>query len=221
MTPQQPGTRSRQVLHPAHPRSRPGRQGAENGVAGSSRRVRTRRESGTVSPGGTHEHQRTAAGDDRAPRRAVARPDDERARRPDLPDDVVHVRRHRARGRPVRAEAARQHLHADHEPDLERARAAARRSSRARARRDAVRRARARVRPGGRHLLGAERLARGRQHRRGLDALRRHLQPVRAHAAAVRHRGALRRPGHARRTSRATSTTRRGSCSPRRSATRA
>ena len=57
-----------------------------------------------------------------------------------------------------------------------------------------------RLRPGRRHLLGAERHARRRQHRLGLDALRRHLQPLRAHAAAVRHRGALRRPGPTRTT---------------------
>ena len=42
-------------------------------------------------------------------------------------------------------------------------------------------------------LLRAQPRARRRQHHLGLDALRRHLQPVRAHAAAVRHRGALRR----------------------------
>ena len=39
---------------------------------------------------------------------------------------------------------------------------------------------------------------RGRQHHRDLDALRRHVQPVRAHPAAVRDRGAVGRPGRPR-----------------------
>ena len=62
--------------------------------------------------------------------------------------------------------------------------------------------------------------ARRRQHHLRLDALRRHLQPVRAHAAAVRHRGALRRsgrPGRGRPPRRRQDAR---SCSPRRSATR-
>ena len=64
-------------------------------------------------------------------------------------------------------------------------------------------------------------LTRGRgQHRLGLDALRRHLQPLRAHAAAVRDRGALRRPGRAGEHRGARRRRRRGSSSPRRSATR-
>ena len=73
-------------------------------------------------------HERTAGRDHRPARRADARPDDERAGGADLPDDVVRVRRHPARRRPVRARGAGQHLHADHEPDLGRARAARRRA---------------------------------------------------------------------------------------------
>ena len=49
----------------------------------------------------------------------------------DLPDDVLRLPRHRARREPVRAQGARQHLHADHEPDPGRRRAAHRRASRA------------------------------------------------------------------------------------------
>ena len=94
---------------------------------------------------------------------------------------------------------AGQHLLADHEPDVGCARAA---PGAARGRR---RRAGHRLRPGRRDLLGAQRRARGRQHHLGLPALRRDLQPVRPHAAAVRHRGALRRrrrPGRDRRAGR-------------------
>ena len=74
-------------------------------------------------------------GDPRAPRRPAGRPDHQRARRADLPDDVVRLQRHRARRRPVRPAGAGQHLHADHEPDVGRVREARRRSSRAASRR--------------------------------------------------------------------------------------
>ena len=57
-----------------------------------------------------------------------------------------------------------QHLHADHEPDAGRARAAPRRA------RGRHRVGRDRVGPGRGHLLGPERHARGRQHRLGLDS---------------------------------------------------
>ncbi len=50
--------------------------------------------------------------------------DHRRPRPADLPDHVVRVQRHRARGEPVRAQGVRQHLHADHEPDAGRRRAA-------------------------------------------------------------------------------------------------
>ena len=153
----------------------------------------------TRTPGDPPHHGRrtvrAAPRDPRPARRAGPRPDDERPRRPDLPDDVVRLRRHPARRGPLRAEGARQHLHADHEPDAGRARAAPRRA------RGRHRVGRDRVGPVRRPLLRPERHARGRQLRLGLDAVRRDLQPLRAHAAAVRHRGALgrpRRPGAAR-----------------------
>ena len=123
-------------------------------------------------------------------------------------DDTQHAEDLFGAGRPG------QHLHADHEPDLGRARAAHRRA------RGRHRRRRDRVRPGGGDLLGAQRHPHRRQHRRPLDAVRRHLQPVRPHPPAVRDRGALRRSGRAGRPGRSTWTTRPGWCSPRRSATR-
>ena len=68
---------------------------------------------------------------------------DQRRRGADLPDHLLPVPRHRARGQPVRPEGARQHLHPHHEPDQRRAgdsasprsRAASRRWRSARARR--------------------------------------------------------------------------------------
>ena len=156
-----------------------------------SRRAPTRPVPGALP----HHGQRTvraAPRDPRPARRAGPGPDDERPRRPDLPDDVVRLRRHTARRRPLRPEGARQHLHADHEPDAGRARAAPRRA------RGRHRVGRDRVRPVRGPLLRPERHARGRQLRLGLDALRRDVQPLRAHAAAVRHRGALGRPGRPR-----------------------
>ena len=56
------------------------------------------------------------------PRRPGARPDHRRPRAADLPDDVLRLRRRRARGEPVRAGGVRQHLHAHHEPDAGRRR---------------------------------------------------------------------------------------------------
>ena len=70
---------------------------------------------------------RDAAG----PRRAAARARDQRPGRADLPDHVLHLRRRRPRGAPLRAAGVRQHLHADHEPDHRRLREA--RSPRSRA----------------------------------------------------------------------------------------
>ena len=58
------------------------------------------------------------------PRRHQPRPDHRRPRAADLRDHRLPVPRHPARRRPVRAGRARQHLHADHEPDAGRARAA-------------------------------------------------------------------------------------------------
>ncbi len=77
---------------------------------------------GYESRGGTDERPPTR--DDCPSWRAGARPDDERAGGADLPDDVVRLRRHPARRRPVRAARAGQHLHADHESDPGRVRAA-------------------------------------------------------------------------------------------------
>ena len=64
----------------------------------------------------------------RRTRRLSSRPDHARGRRADLPDRCVRIRRHAARRRPVRPEGQGQHLHADHEPDDGRARAADRRA---------------------------------------------------------------------------------------------
>ena len=50
-------------------------------------------------------------------RRPGPRPDHGRAGAADLPDHLLRVQRHRARGEPVRAQGVRQHLHPDHEPD--------------------------------------------------------------------------------------------------------
>ena len=103
----------------------------------------------TRTPGDPPHHGRrtvrAAPRDPRPARRAGPRPDDERPRRPDLPDDVVRLRRHRARRGPLRAGGARQHLHADHEPDAGRARAAPRRAR-------------------GRHRVGRDRVGAGRRH---------------------------------------------------------
>jgi hypothetical protein len=125
---------------------------------------------------------------------ATRRPDHQSARRSDLSDDVVHVRRHRSRRTPVRAARVRQHLHAHHEPDERRARAAHRAARRRR------RRARARERSSRDDLLDPQHRARRRSHRQLRLALRRNVQRVRAHAAEARDRDA-RRPGQRPRTS--------------------
>ena len=54
-------------------------------------------------------------------------PGHERPGRPDLPDDVLHLRRRRPRGAALRAAGVREHLHPDHEPDHGRLREADRR----------------------------------------------------------------------------------------------
>ncbi len=58
------------------------------------------------------------------PRRPEPGPHHRGPRPADLPDDVLRLPRHRARGEPVRAQGVRQHLHPDHEPDPGRRRAA-------------------------------------------------------------------------------------------------
>jgi hypothetical protein len=104
---------------------------------------------------------------------------------PEPTTKAVRLRQCAARRRPVRPQGARQHLHTDHESDAGCARAAA---GRARGRH---RGARLGLRPGGSHLFDPHD-CRSRRQYRGLErALRRHLQSVRPHAAAIRHRGAL------------------------------
>ena len=80
--------------------------------------------------GDLHADREQASRNHRAACRLPQRPDDQRRRRADLPDDELPVPRHRARRQPVRAEGARQHLHPHHEPDQRRARAARRRARR-------------------------------------------------------------------------------------------
>jgi len=107
--------------------------------------TRDRRGPATAGRGGEADERRQSRlpiRDPAGPCRAGARARDERPGRPDLPDHVLHVRRRRPRGAPLRAPAVREHLHADHEPDHRRLREADRR---ARGRR---RRARHRERPG-------------------------------------------------------------------------
>ena len=156
-------------------------------IAGSSRE-RTRARQCTASPTAhvlprsVHAHR-----DPRRSRGLHARAHDQGRRGPDLPDRRVRVRQRAARRRPLRPEGPGQHLHADHESDRGRAREA---HGRARGR---YRRARARLRHGVDHVHDLHDRGGRRQHRVGVDALRRHVQPLRAHAAAARHRGALRR----------------------------
>ena len=127
--------------------------------------------------------------DPAGPRRAGARARDERPGRPDLPDHVLHVRRRRPRGAPLRAPAVREHLHPDHEPDHRRLREADRR---ARGRR---RRARHRERPG-RPVPGALHDPPERRQRRLHELpLRRDLQPVQGLLPAARHRHEVHRGG--------------------------
>ena len=64
--------------------------------------------------------------DPRPARGPGAGPDHQRARRADLPDDVLRVRRRRPCRQPVRSARVRQHLHAHHEPDQRRLREAGR-----------------------------------------------------------------------------------------------
>ncbi len=88
-------------------------------TAGSWNALRRRRPSGKRGaffvPGTPNErnvHEWTARGDDRPAWRSVPRPHHEGPGRPDLPDDVVRVRRHPARRRSVRAQGDGEHLHA-------------------------------------------------------------------------------------------------------------
>ncbi len=147
--------------------------------------------------GTSHDH-RTQARLHHPPtaRRPAARPDHRQPRRADLPDHQLPVPRHRARRQSVRPEGVRQHLHPHHEPDHRRARAAPGQTWKA---------ASARWRPVSGHAAQAHGdphpVRRGRPHRHQQPALRRHLQPVRLHLPAHRHRRDLRRsdrPGRLR-----------------------
>ena len=99
----------------------------------------------------------------------------------DLPDLGLRLRGLAARGRPLRPQPLRQHLHADHEPDERRLRGA---HGDARGRR---RRARDRVGLAARRR-DDDALSSRRPHRLLAEPLRRHAQPVRDAAAALRHR---------------------------------
>ena len=99
-----------------------------------------------------------------------------RHRRPrpaDLPDDVLRLQRRRARGEPVRAQGVRQHLHADHEPDAGRRRAAHRQP------RGRRRRAARRERPGRRDAGASSTSPRPATTSSSQpEPVRRHLQPA-------------------------------------------
>ena len=99
------------------------------GLPGKAERRQERRRDRWPSP--RTPRPASAARHPRRPRRAgERRPGDERARRADLRHDVVRLRRPGPRGRALRAPAAREHLHPDHEPHDRRLRAAGRRRSR-------------------------------------------------------------------------------------------
>ena len=136
-----------------------------------------------------HRSVRAAPRDDRPPRRAGAGPDDERARRADLPDHVATSSTTPQHAADLFALADPGNIYTrimNPTWDVLEQRLAALEGG--------VGAVVTASRPGRRHLLGPERRARRRQHRLGHAALRRHLQPLRPHAAAVRHRGALGRP---------------------------
>ena len=116
-----------------------------------------------------------------AARRPAARSDDGRARRADLPDHVLRVRRHRARRRPVQPGARRAHLFA-HLQSHRRGAGGAHLGAGRRRRRGGDRQRPGRAASRHRHADG-----RGRAHRGVGPHLRRLAQHVHAHAAALRH----------------------------------
>ena len=136
----------------------------------------------------SHQHvHRLGFRDPPDPCRRRTRPDHGRPGHTDLPDHELRVPRHRPRGQPVRSGRDGQHLHADHEPDAGRARAAHREPRRG------CRRAR-RGQWAGRRDDGHPQPRRGRRpHRVERQPLRRHLQPLPLQPAEARRHGRLRR----------------------------
>ena len=168
------GTQQARVLPPARPRT-PTR------VWDSVHPIHRPTSHPQRPPGATtrrrRDEQRLVLRDPPDPRRAEPGQRHQRARPAHLPDHQLHVRQHRPRREPVRAQGVRQHLHPDHEPDPGRGRGAHR-----------VPRGRRRGPPGrlrpGRRDPGAAQHRRGRRpHRVQPQPLRRHLQPVPLHAS--------------------------------------
>ena len=149
--------------------------------------------------------------DPAGPRRRRARPDHRRAGRPDLPDDVVRVPRHRARGGALRARGARQHLHADHEPDPGRVRGA----------HDRARGWRRRARGGERAGRADDRAAEPRRERRAhrVDARRSTAAPTTS--CTTRSRSSASRSASSTTPTTSTRGRRRSARTPRRSTARA
>ena len=116
----------------------------------------------------------------RHPRRSGRRRHNQVARRSDLPDHVLRVRRCRPRRATVRPAGVRQHLHPHHEPDHRRLREAHRGARRRSGR------AGAGLRTGRRNPHHHHAGVGGRRDRLHDLALRRHLQPVPLHAAQAR-----------------------------------
>ncbi|CAK7279291.1 O-acetylhomoserine sulfhydrylase / O-succinylhomoserine sulfhydrylase [Streptomyces misionensis JCM 4497] len=146
-----------------------------------------------------HEHaarprRRLVLRDEADPRRGGPRPHDRRPGHPRLPDHLVRVPGHPACRRPVRAGGARQHLHPDPQPHHRCVRAADRRAGGRR------RGGRAGLGAGGGDPGDPEPGGRRRPRRGRCRAVRRHVQPLPAHAGPAGHRGLLRgrsgrRPG--------------------------
>lgn len=109
-----------------------------------------------------------------------------RPRPADLPDHVLRLRQHRARGEPVRAQGVREHLHPAQQPHHRRGGAA---PGQPRGRR---RRAAGGLRPVRRDPRPAQRRRGRRPHRLQPQPLRRHLQPVPLHLPQTGHPGQLR-----------------------------
>ena len=139
-----------------------------------------------------HDHEEQEPRDHGAACRPPQRYRDRRSGRADLPDHVLSIPQHGARGQPVRAQGLRQHLLAHHEPHLRCAGAEDRRARRRR------RRVGGRFRAGGLGHGRPEPVPARRQHRQLHRSLRRHLEPVRQHAALHGHHRALRRSGRSR-----------------------